>query len=254
MRILEWSSAVCVRRFVGWVVVLAAILSEPISAPGQSWPGYGHDSQHTSLSSVASEVPEVIRWSTPVDANLQNFFGSLALHYGSPLITASNTVLVPVKVGQETYGGMGTIGFRIEGHRGSDGALIWKVTSDYQLPDLRLGMDSSLGADTESQRRCRGVSSRGRHGLRQVKSGFRHRQLDADRLRRRRQLQEESRRIQPAIQICTPITSDSSGNLYFGYVSSGAPLPGYPHGHSRRAGENFQRRHGVVRLGGLAFR
>jgi hypothetical protein len=33
-----------------------------------------------------------------------------------------------------------------------------------------------------------------------------------------------------AIQICTPISSDSQGNLYFGYVSSGSALPGYPSG------------------------
>ena len=89
MRFPEWSLTVCGRRFVGCLIVLGAILCGPVSAPGQSWPGYGHDSQHTSLSSVASEVPQVIRWSTPVDANLQNYFGSLSLHYGSPLITAS---------------------------------------------------------------------------------------------------------------------------------------------------------------------
>jgi hypothetical protein len=76
----------------------------------------------------------VIRWSTPVDANLQNYFGSLAIHYGSPLITGSNTVLVPVKIGAQTPGGMGTFGFRIEAHRGSDGSLVWKTTSDYHLP------------------------------------------------------------------------------------------------------------------------
>src|SRR5260370_540002 len=33
-----------------------------------------------------------------------------------------------------------------------------------------------------------------------------------------------------AIQICTPISSDRLGNLFFGFVSTGAALPGYPSG------------------------
>src|SRR5438445_13241688 len=33
-----------------------------------------------------------------------------------------------------------------------------------------------------------------------------------------------------AIQISTPIASDKDGNLYFGFVSNGQPLPGYPNG------------------------
>ena len=33
-----------------------------------------------------------------------------------------------------------------------------------------------------------------------------------------------------AIQIDTPLTVDSDGDIYFGYISSGAPLPGYPNG------------------------
>src|SRR5581483_1119192 len=33
-----------------------------------------------------------------------------------------------------------------------------------------------------------------------------------------------------AVHICTPISSDAQGNLYFGYISTGAALPGYPSG------------------------
>ena len=254
MRLLEWSLTVRGHRFAGCLMVLGAILGGSVSALGQSWPGYGHDSQHTSLSSIASEVPQVIRWSTPVDANLQNFFGSLALHYGSPLITASNTVLVPVKVGQENPGGMGTIGFRIEAHRGSDGGLIWKVTSDYHLPTLRLGMDSSLGADPASKRRCRGVSSRGRHGLRQVKSRFRHRQSDTDRLLRRCELQQESRRVQPGDPDLHPHNQRHIRKPLFRLCLNWCALARLPAWHSRRAGESVQQRHGVIRVGGIALR
>src|SRR5262249_42300599 len=33
-----------------------------------------------------------------------------------------------------------------------------------------------------------------------------------------------------AIHICTPLTVDPNGNIYFGYMSTGAALPGYPNG------------------------
>ena len=50
MRLLEWSLTVRGHRFAGCLMVLGAILGGSVSALGQSWPGYGHDSQHTSLS------------------------------------------------------------------------------------------------------------------------------------------------------------------------------------------------------------
>jgi hypothetical protein len=56
-----------------------------------------------------------------------NNTGELFIHYGSPLITRSNTVIVPVKT---TAAG----GFRIESHVGSTGATNWMAYTDYILP------------------------------------------------------------------------------------------------------------------------
>ena len=65
-----------------------------------------------------------IHWQTPVDLQPQYSGSELFVHYGSPLVTAHNTVIVPVKTGVAG-------GFRVEAREGSDGALKWSLTTDY---------------------------------------------------------------------------------------------------------------------------
>jgi len=91
------------------------------------WSGYAHDPQHTAISAVPSQSLDVVGWQTPVDLNPQYYGGDLYIHYGSPLVTPSNTVIVPVKTGE-------TDGFRLEGHNGQDGTLLWMQSTDYLLP------------------------------------------------------------------------------------------------------------------------
>ena len=51
----------------------------------------------------------------------------LPIHYGSPVISARNTVLVPVKLNLDS-------GFRVEARAGANGALLWSAPTDYVLP------------------------------------------------------------------------------------------------------------------------
>jgi len=86
-----------VKTFFILAIAQVALLRAQLTDAGQGWPVYAHDSQHSCLSSVASQKPQFIRWSTPVDLNPQYSGNDLFIHYGSPAITADNTVIVPVK-------------------------------------------------------------------------------------------------------------------------------------------------------------
>ena len=92
------------------------------------WQGYALNPQHTALSTVASQPLQGILWKTPVDTDPQyTSGGDLLIHYGSPLMTAANTVLVPVKTGVSGP-------FEVEAVSGFTGAQEWTLTSNYVLP------------------------------------------------------------------------------------------------------------------------
>ncbi len=92
----------------------------------QGWPGHAHDSQHTAISSVAAQPFNKIHWSVPVDLTPNVQDGEILIHYGSPVITPANTVIVPVKTGANS--------FRVEAHNGATGALIWSLNTNYKAP------------------------------------------------------------------------------------------------------------------------
>jgi hypothetical protein len=92
-----------------------------------TWASYAGNAQHTALSSVASQSLDLIRWQTPVDLNPQYSGNDLLIHYGSPLVTAANTVIVPVKTGA-------TGGFEVRAFSGSTGTPEWTLPTDYILP------------------------------------------------------------------------------------------------------------------------
>ena len=104
--------------------ILEGLPAQSIRFP---WSGYGHEAQHDAVVPVASQSLNRILWHTPVDLNPQYSGSELFIHYGSPLITRSNTVIVPVKTGA-------TGGFRVEALDGGTGATNWLRASDYILP------------------------------------------------------------------------------------------------------------------------
>jgi len=115
--------SVAVTAFAGWLFAAGA-QGQSIAVP---WSGLGHDPQHTALSRFTANAMNRIVWQAPMDLNPQYDGNDLYIHYGSPLVTRSNTVLIPVKTW--AWGG-----FKVEGHSSTDGTLIWTQATDYILP------------------------------------------------------------------------------------------------------------------------
>ena len=112
-----------------WSVMLGLVLGSAGTAAADDylWQGYAQNPQHTALSVVASQPLADVRWMATVDLDPQYSDGDLLIHYGSPLITAGNMMVVPVKT---TASG----GFEVQGLVGSTGAVAWTATSDYVVP------------------------------------------------------------------------------------------------------------------------
>jgi hypothetical protein len=112
-------------------LIAAVTLAAPVPALAQSkryvWSGYARTPQHDALADVGAQPLQQVRWQTPIDLQPQYVGTFLLIHYGSPLATRKNTIVVPVKSGA-------TGDFIVEGRRGVDGGLLWSQPSDYVLP------------------------------------------------------------------------------------------------------------------------
>ncbi|HEX5702399.1 MAG TPA: Ig-like domain-containing protein [Pyrinomonadaceae bacterium] len=84
-------------------------------------PTFAGNAQHTSVYTTPAQNLNAIKWSTTID-----FHPTTTAHYGAPVITANNTVLVPVKTS--------TDGFRVDAFNGNNGTAKYIINTDYILP------------------------------------------------------------------------------------------------------------------------
>jgi hypothetical protein len=116
-------------------VCVLFLLCAPSAVWAQAWGGYGHDPQHTATSANAAQPLNAKHWCTPVDQNPPGGNGTLVncslgtgggsgplfVHYGSPVITAANTVIVPVTTASGTY--------QLQAFNGATGAPVYTASS-----------------------------------------------------------------------------------------------------------------------------
>lgn len=191
---------------------------------GQVWQGYAKNAQHTAQSGVQSQSLGHIVWQTPVDLNPQYQGNNLYIHYGSPVITSGNTVIVPVKTGA-------TGGFELQARSGVDGSLLWTQTTNYTLPPSN--WTPSFSPTLTPQGRIYWPAASGTLYYRSI--------LDAPGSVIPNQVNfyaSKKNKIKASVQISTPLTSDAAGTIYFGYEVNGSANKNLGHGGIARVDAN----------------
>ncbi len=203
-----------------------------VPVDGPAWPGFARNAQHTALGEIATQPLATLWWSTPVDlAPPYSSSGALLVHYGSPVITRRNTVVLPVRTGADNA-------FRVEARIGANGALLWSLDTSYRLPphnwlpslnpvltpDARLLVPASGGRVLE--RASADVAS----GAVRTLVFYGEAAYNAD-----------PARHDATVFINTPLTSDSAGNVFFGFTVTGSNPAGLAGGVARLGADGSAR-------------
>jgi len=195
-----------------------------------AWSGYGRDPQHTATSAQAAQTLGSIHWQTPVDLNPPGGgTGSLFVHYGSPIVTPENTVIVPVKTGSAG-------GFELEAFNGATGSLLYTLPTDYSLPAANwtppyapaLSMGARVyyaGAGGTIYYRDLPNSTAGPNGQAGATGqvAFYGTAL----------YNANQAAFRSTVQISTPLTADDAGTVYFGFTAAGSNPAGLVSGIAR---------------------
>jgi len=194
--------------------VVAGLIVLPLAAAAPpAWRGHAGNSQHTAAAPASGQNLATILWQTPVDLDPQiGEDGELAIHYASPMITAANTVLVPVKT-------TATGNWEIQGRQGKTGSLIWTLTSDYIEP-LTASTVPPFPAQLTRQGKLYMAGAGGTVLTRATpdKAKGKSERLAFYGLPI---YQAHETAMTQSVMIDTPITSDNAGNIYFGFVAEG---------------------------------
>ena len=182
------------------------------------WAGFAGNAQHTAVARKRPQPFRRIRWRAKVDLAPVYMQGALQIHYGSPMITTANTVLVPTRISAKA-------GFRIVAYSGTSGAGRWSLNTDYRPPAFTGGrcgaatppLPAVLTPSTALEVAGAGGTVLVRH----------HANMKTGAVRRlvfygAAQWKAHRSAYAKAVQITTPLTAGPEGSVYFGFTVTGA--------------------------------
>lgn len=193
----------------------ALALGVALTAPAAAdWATLGGNAQHTGISAAAAQPLTAVRWSTPVDLTAPG--EPVLIHYGSPVITPGNTVIIPIRTSAANT-------YRVDARKGGDGSLLWTAATAYVPPQHQWKPSYGPALGTGGR-----VWFAGAGGTVHFRDN-----LDASVPNASGQLafyglaayQLDPASFDATVFVNTPITADASGAIYFGFrTTAGAPL------------------------------
>jgi hypothetical protein len=186
------------------------------SAPAVEWAGYAGNAQHTAIARTQPQPFDRIRWKVKVDLSQANP-KFLPIHYGSPMITTANTILVPTTVSAKA-------GFRIVAYSGTNGARRWSLNTDWKPPLAASGrgaFETPLPAVLTPSASLAVAGAGGTILLRP------HANDTSAAVRRlvfygAGNWKSHRSAFNKAVQISTPLTAGPDGSIYFGFTVTGS--------------------------------
>src|SRR5215472_16935071 len=180
-----------------------------------AWRGYAANERHTAAAPARGQSLANIHWSMAVDLAPPGHGkapDAIHAHYAEPMITGTNTVLVPVKT---TSSG----NFEIDAVKGHDGRQLWTMSTDYTLPPH--DWTPPLPAHLTAQNRLWFAGNGGTVYFRDSP--------DAQTGKTGRlafyglsNYAKDRQAYNATVMIDSPITADDAGDIYFGFVVTGS--------------------------------
>jgi hypothetical protein len=213
------------RRLLAFAVLLAPVsrtgadaanIANIANTADTSVPTFAGNAQHTAVYSATAQDLNAIHWSTVIDLNPSGAFA----HYGSPLLTSGNTIVVPVKTASD--------GFELKVLNAVDGSAKYSLATDYLLPShgwipvyQPALAKSSFG--TRLYYPGAGGTIYSIDAPDSISHGAPVRQVFYTTLA---DYQANAAGFNSTVFINTPLTPDGNGNIFFGFrVQGTAPAP-----------------------------
>ncbi|AIE83860.1 hypothetical protein [Fimbriimonas ginsengisoli] len=221
-------------RFVSIFALSSAALAACVVATGcgnggginylsAGWKSYGGNPQHTAMSHDGTQPLKRVLWSAPIDLNPQYSGSSLLIHYGCPLISALDTVVLTVKTGAAG-------GFRVEGRELKTGKVKWTEDTDYILPNHN--WTPPVGSAIVG---IMGLVTPAGGGTLMYRASVDEKQSMVSRMSFYGTSLYEAHKdeFDQNVRICTPITVDEAGSIYFGFKVYGPNAANLTSGYAK---------------------